>query len=119
MVKKFALLLMLAFGVSACTPFVGSGNKGNGSVAESAESDCGTIVMLRPAAVREGFSRDLDCSHGNVENSPMGQECFQYTVMLDHGGSFMIAQRQVPSLILGKKVCIVPDETGAKVMKAR
>ncbi len=82
-------------------------------MAENAESDCGTIVMLRPAEVREGFSRDLDCSQGNGQNMSSGQACFQYTVLLDHGGSFMIAQPEMPSVKVGKRVCIVPGISGS------
>ena len=88
-------------------------------MAENAESDCGTVVMLRPAELREGFSRDLDCSHGNGKNTVSGQTCFQYTVLLDHGGSFMIAQPEVPSITVGKRVCIVPGASGGTgVMRA-
>lgn len=116
--KKFAVVLMLSLGVSACT-LVPIDSKKDGSVAENSQSDCGTIVMLRGARIKEGFSRDLDCRRGNVENVLPGQECFQYTILLDHGGSFMIAQPRVPSLTLGKRVCIVPGATGrTEIMKA-
>lgn len=88
-------------------------------MAENAESDCGTVVMVRPAEVREGFSRDLDCNQGNGKNTASGQACLQYTVLLDHGGSFMIAQPEVPSVTRGKRVCIVPGASGgAGVMRA-
>ena len=117
--KKLVVLLMLGFGVSAGSRPVHSNGKTGSSMAENAESDCGTVVMLRPAEVREGFSRDLDCSQGNGKNTASGQACFQYTVLLDHGGSFMIAQPEVPSITAGKRVCIVPGASGsADVMRA-
>ena len=117
--KKLVVLLMLGFGVSACSLPVHSNGKTGSSMAKNAESDCGTVVMLRPAEVREGFSRDLDCSQGNGKNTASGQACFQYTVLLDHGGSFMIAQPEVPSITAGKRVCIVPGASGsADVMRA-
>ena len=117
--RRFTILLMLGFGVSACSLPVHSNGKTRSSMAENSESDCGTVVMLRPAEVREGFSRDLDCSQGNGKNTASGQACFQYTVLLDHGGSFMIAQPEVPSITAGKRVCIVPGASGsADVMRA-
>ena len=117
--KKLVVLLMLGFGVSACSLPVHSNGKTGSSMAENAESDCGTVVMLRPAEVREGFSRDLDCNQGNGKNTASGQACFQYTILLDHGGSFMIAQPEVPSITAGKRVCIVPGASGsADVMRA-
>lgn len=117
--KRFAVLLILGFGVSACSLPVCSNGKTGSAMAENAESDCGRIVMLRPAEVREGFSRDLDCSQGNGEKMSSGQACYQYTVLLDHGGSFMIAQPEVQSMTVGKRVCIVPGTSvGFGVMKA-
>lgn len=117
--KKFAVVLMLAFGVSACSLPVDSDGKAGGPMAENAKSDCGTIIMLRAADVREGFSRDLGCGEGNAENAASGRGCFQYTVLLDHGGSFMIAQRQIPSLTPGTRVCIEPDASGrSEVMRS-
>ena len=105
--------MILAFGISACSlPVSPNGETGN-TRAENQTSDCGTIVMLRPADVKEGFSRDLDCGQRNDLNTSSGKECFQYTVLLDHGGSFMVAQPEVPSLSLGKRVCIVPGMSGS------
>ena len=117
--KKLAVLMMLGLGISACSLAVKSDVKTDSSMAENAESDCGTIVMLRAADVKEGFSRDLDCSQGNGQDTASGQKCFQYTVMLDHGGSFMVAQPEIPSMTVGKRVCIVPGSSGGSgVMKA-
>ena len=114
--KMLVILLMLGFGVSACSLPVHSNGKTGSSMAENAESDCGTVVMLRPAEVREGFSRDLDCSQGNGKNTASGQACFQYTVLLDHGGFFMIAHPEVPSVTTGKRVCIVPGASGGSAV---
>ncbi len=108
---------MLSLGLAACTLPASYGGKGS-SVAEDSGSDCGTIAMLRPAEVREGFSRNLDCSRGNAGKTPSGQECIQYTVMLDHGGSFIIAQHAVPSMAVGQRVCLQPDEAGSTAMRA-
>lgn len=74
------------------------------------------LLCSAPAEVREGFSRDLDCSQGNGKNTASGQACFQYTVLLDHGGSFMIAQPEVLSMVVGKRVCIVPGASGGSAV---
>lgn len=110
---------MLTLAMSACALDGHMAGKTGGSLAEDAKSDCGTIVMLRPADVREGFSRDLDCGQENIKKDASGRTCFQYTVLLDHGGSFMVAQRQIPSMAVGKRVCIVPGASGySGVMRA-
>ena len=111
--KKPVVLLMPGFGVSACSLPVHPNGKTGSSVAENAGYDCGTIVMLRPAEVRKGFSRDLDCSQGTGKGTTTGRACFQYTVLLDHGGTFMIAPPAAPSMTVGKRVCVVQGMSGS------
>ena len=71
--------------------------------------------MLRPAEVRKGFSRDLDCSQGAGKGTTTGGAGFQYTVLPDHGGTFMIAQPAAPSITVGKRVGVVQGMSGNSV----